>query len=33
MINLQPSLLGKIFKIRPIALRDYDALYEAASDP
>lgn len=33
MINLQPTLIGKLVKIRPILSTDCDKLSLAASDP
>jgi len=33
MINLQPTLISKALKLRPITLMDYDNLFKAASDP
>lgn len=33
MFELQPTLNGKLLKLRPLQLEDYDALYQAASDP
>ena len=32
-IDLQPTLLGNTLKLRPIEREDFDALYNAASDP
>jgi RimJ/RimL family protein N-acetyltransferase len=32
-IDLQPVLVGKTIKLRPLAREDFDALYLAASDP
>jgi hypothetical protein len=32
MINLQPTLLGTITKIRPLLAQDVQQLYKAASD-
>lgn len=32
MINLQPTLIGKLVKIRPLKLDDFDALHKVASD-
>jgi RimJ/RimL family protein N-acetyltransferase len=31
--DLQPTLKGKLIEIRPLTLNDFDALFEAASDP
>lgn len=31
--DLQPTLRGKLIELRPLALGDFDELYEAASDP
>lgn len=33
MINLQPKLIGKLVKIRPMEVWDLDGLAEASSDP
>lgn len=33
MFELQPTLTGKLIKLRPLQLEDYAALYLAASDP
>jgi len=33
MINIQPNLIGKLVKIRPIAPADFEQLANAASDP
>lgn len=33
MINLQPTLIGKIVKIRPLQQNDLENLVKAASDP
>ncbi len=33
MFELQPTLTGKLIKLRPLQLEDYAALYQAASDP
>ncbi|HNB21866.1 MAG TPA: GNAT family N-acetyltransferase [Candidatus Melainabacteria bacterium] len=33
MFELQPTLTGKLLKLRPLQPEDYDALYRAASDP
>lgn len=33
MINLQPTLIGKLVKIRPIIPEDLEGLTIAASDP
>lgn len=33
MFDLQPTLTGKLLKLRPLRLEDYAALYQAASDP
>lgn len=33
MFELQPTLTGKLLKLRPLRLEDYAALYKAASDP
>lgn len=33
MFDLQPTLTGKLLKLRPLRPEDYDALYRAASDP
>jgi hypothetical protein len=32
MINLQPTLIGKLANIRPLLTQDFEALYKAASD-
>ncbi len=32
MINLQPTLIGKLANIRPLLAQDFEALYKAASD-
>jgi RimJ/RimL family protein N-acetyltransferase len=31
--DLQPTLKGKLIELRPLTLNDFDALFEAASDP
>ncbi|MDP9266948.1 MAG: GNAT family N-acetyltransferase [Acidobacteriota bacterium] len=31
--DLQPRLQGKLLELRPLAPQDFDALYQAASDP
>jgi len=33
MVNLQPTLIGKLIKIRPLIANDYDKLFKSASDP
>ncbi len=33
MFELQPTLTGRLLKLRPLQLEDYSALYQAASDP
>lgn len=33
MFELQPTLTGKLIKLRPLQLDDYAALHKAASDP
>lgn len=33
MFELQPTLTGKLLKLRPLRLEDYPALFKAASDP
>jgi RimJ/RimL family protein N-acetyltransferase len=32
MINLQPTLIGKLAKIRPLLTQDFEPLYAAAAD-
>jgi hypothetical protein len=32
MLNLQPTLIGKLAKIRPLLAQDFENLYKAASD-
>lgn len=32
-IYLQPTLTGTMITLRPLLAEDFDALYEAASDP
>ena len=32
MINIQPTLIGKVVKIRPLLPQDLEGLYKAASD-
>lgn len=32
MINIQPTLLGKILRLRPLKAEDFNLLYSAASD-
>jgi len=33
MLNIQPTLIGKLVKIRPILNSDFESLYKVASDP
>ena len=33
MINLQPTLSGKLIQLRPLKSDEFEALFEAASDP
>ena len=33
MINIQPTLVGKLVKIRPLKSEDLEQLYKASSDP
>lgn len=33
MINLQPTLIGKFLKLRPLHQSDFNSLFAAASDP
>lgn len=33
LLNLQPTLSGELLKLRPLRDKDFDKLYEAASDP
>lgn len=32
MINLQPTIIGKLIKLRPLLSSDFDNLYKVASD-